>query len=486
MPLEDWIHPLLKHYTAAPQWVKSFVGTAYSAVPVGIRYGRKAPEFLDEIKITDPAILQRRAGEKMFSLLDAATRHVPAYQHLRDVVTRPGATPLEMLSKFPLLSKQELKASLADYVSAGLSESMRMATFTGGSTSVPMKLYWHRHVTRPKSFAYNGEFDRIAGIGDKDVTLALRGRSVPGAGQPGQPLWMYDPIKRYLHLSSDHLEAEHMPAYIAAIEQWQPTFIHAFPSAITPLAKWLEAHPVPAITERIKCIQLFSENIYDHQVELLKRVFGCEVLCDYGHSEGAIKSISLPGDSRYFFWPLYGYVELIDFDGNPITEPGVLGEIVATGFDNLVMPLIRYRTGDMAMWSAQPNTLRPGFQVVDRIEGRLQEFLVCRDHRLVSICTIGAAHFEQLADADRMQFEQHETGRATLKVISREELPANVKTALADGIRKKTQGGLEVEVVRVDEIPRTRIGKHRLLVQHLDISSYLGAAHIDDEESALS
>ncbi|MDO9197475.1 hypothetical protein, partial [Rhodoferax sp.] len=165
---------------------------------------------------------------------------------------------------------------------------------------------------------------------------------------------------------------------------------------------------------------------------------------------------------------------------------GLLGEIVATSYDNMVMPLIRYRTGDMAMWSSEPNTLRPGFQVVDRIEGRLQEFLVCRDHRLVSICTIGAAHFEQLADADRMQFEQDEAGRATLKVISRDELPATVKAALADGIRKKTQGGLEIEVVRVEDIPRTRIGKHRLLVQHLDISSYLGAAHVEHEESPAS
>lgn len=486
MPIEDWIHPLLKHYTAAPQWVKSFVGTAYSAVPVGLRYGRKAPEFLEEITLTDPAEIKRRADEKMFAVLDAATRHVPAYRHLRELTERKDLGAQEMLQGFPLLSKQTLKANLESHVSAGLPESMRMATFTGGSTSVPMKLYWHRHVTRPKSFAYNGEFDRIAGIGNKDVTLALRGRTVPGAGQPGQPLWMYDPIKRYLHLSSDHLEAEHMSAYIEAIRQWQPTFIHAFPSAITPLAKWLAAHPAPDVTERIKCIQLFSENIYDYQVDLLEKVFGCEVLCDYGHSEGAIKSITLPGDRRYFFWPLYGHVELIDFAGQPITEPGVLGEIVATGYDNLVMPLIRYRTGDMAMWSARPNHLRPGFQVVDRIEGRLQEFLVCRDRRLVSICTIGAAHFEQLADADRMQFEQHEAGRARLKVVSRDELPGQVKAALAEGIRKKTQNGLEIEVVRVDDIPRTRIGKHRLLVQHLDISGYLGAAHLDDPESASS
>lgn len=486
MPIEDWFHPLLKHYTAAPQWVKSFVGTAYTAIPIGVRYGRKAQEFLADIAITDPLLLRQRADEKMVAVLEAATRHVPAYRQYRNVVTSSGLPPIDMLQHFPLLTKQTLKADLESYVSTGLPESMRMATFTGGSTSVPMKLYWHRHVTRPKSFAYNGEFDRLAGIGNSDVTLALRGRSVPGAGESGQPLWMYDPIKRYLHLSSDHLEPQHMPAYIAALKQWQPTFIHAFPSAITPLAKWLEAHPEPAITERIKCIQLFSENIYDYQVELMKRVFGCEVLCDYGHSEGAIKSITLPGDSRYFFWPLYGYVELVDFDGEPITESGVLGEIVATSYDNMVMPLIRYRTGDMAMWSTRPNTLRPGFQVVDRIEGRLQEFLVCRDHRLVSICTIGAAHFEQLADADRMQFEQNEAGRAMLKVISQEDLPSNVKVALADGIRKKTQGGLEVEVVRVEDIPRTRIGKHRLLVQHLDISSYLGAAHVDHEESSAS
>jgi phenylacetate-CoA ligase len=292
---------------------------------------------------------------------------------------------------------------------------------------------------------------------------------------------MFDPIKRYLHLSSDHLEPEHMPRYIQAIKQWCPTFVHAFPSAIVPLAKWLAAHPDPEITERIRCIQLFSENVYDYQVELLRQVFDCPVLLDYGHSERAVKAISLPGDSRYFFWPLYGKLELINFDGLPVTRPGELGEIVATGFDNKVMPLIRYRTGDLAMWSDKPNDIRPGFAAVDRIEGRLQEFLVCKDHRLVSICTIGAAHFEELASADRMQFEQIEPGRAVLKVLASSDLSPSAKEELARGLRSKTQGGLEVDVVRVDDIPRTVSGKHKLLVQKLDISKFLGAAHLDCE-----
>lgn len=482
MPIEDIVHPFLKFYTSAPQWVKSSVGHLYSLAPASLRYGAKYHEFMAEIEqCSDPAQAawtRRRADEKLLATLRWAAETVPAYAHMAAEVRRERS-PAELLAAFPLLPKEEIKLDTERYLSRAMGPNTHLLAFTGGSTSVPMKLYLEKYVSRSKDFAYNGTFDRIAGVRDGDVILALRGRTVPGADKPGGPVWMYDPIKRYLHLSSDHLEPQHMPRYLEAIRKWKPTVIHAFPSALVPLARWLKANPAPDITGPIRAIQLFSENIYDYQVEIMRDVFGCPVLFDYGHSERACKAISLPQDPRYFFWPLYGRIELIDQDGNPVTRPGVLGEIVATGFDNRVMPLIRYRTGDLAMWSAEANNTRPGFQVVDRIEGRLQEFLVCHDHRLVSICTIGAAHFEQLASADRMQFEQSAPGKALLKVLSPTELSARAREQLAAGIRAKTQGGLNVEIVRVGEIARTGSGKHKLLVQKLDISRYLGAAHLD-------
>lgn len=158
-------------------------------------------------------------------------------------------------------------------------------------------------------------------------------------------------------------------------------------------------------------------------------------------------------------------------DGTPVTQPGVLGEIVATGFDNQVMPLNRYRTGDMATWSERPNHKRPGFAVVDRIEGRLQESLVCKDYRLVSTTSTCAPYFEVLVTADCMQFEQTEPGRAVLKVLSASELSVETKATLTNGIRAKTQGGLEVKVVWADDLPRTVSDKPRLLVQELDAKS---------------
>jgi phenylacetate-CoA ligase len=481
MPIEDIIHPFLKHYTTAPQWVKSTLGGAYARIPASLRYGAKYGEFMEEIKRSaDEPWLRQRADEKLLGTLRWAAETVPAFSSLAATAKR-DRSPDELLAEFPLLPKENIKADTSSFISRAMGPKTHLLTHTGGSTSVPMKLYLEKYVSRSKDFAYNGTFDVFSGIQPGDIILALRGRTVPGADRPGGPIWMFDPIKSYLHLSSDHLEPEHMPRYVEAARQWKPTFIHAFPSALVPLAKWLKAHPAPDVTDRIRCVQLFSENIYAYQVDLIREVFDCPVMLDYGHSERAVKAISTLNDPRYFFWPLYGKVELIDFNGRPVIEPGVLGEIVGTGFDNKVMPLIRYRTGDLAMWSGEPNHTRPGFPVVDRIEGRLQEFLVCGDHRLISICTIGAAHFEELASADMMQFEQTSPGQAVLKVMSKTDLSPRAKAALATGISAKTQGGLTIEVVRVDEISRTVSGKHKLLVQKLDLSRYLGAAHLDHE-----
>ena len=473
MPIEDRIYPLLKHYVDAPQGLKSLMGTVYSLVPTSWRYGARYAQFMQEIERSDDVEwVRRRADEKLLETLHWAAATVPAYASMRAEMAR-DRSPEEHLQAFDLLPKDRVKADVAAFLSQSISPRERLPMHTGGSTSVPMRIYVQKYVSRSKDFAYNGAFDRVAGVGPDDVILAARGRPVRGADKPGGRIWLLDPIKHYLQVSANHLLPQHMPEYLEAMRRYRPAFIHAYPTAIEPVARWLEANPAPDVTERIRCVQLFSETIHDYQLDLIERVFKCPVILDYGHSERAVKAISMPGDRRYFFWPLYGRMELVDFDGKPVTEPGVLGEIVATGFDNRVMPLIRYRTGDMAMWSARPNHTRPGFPVVDRIEGRLQEFLVCKDHRLVSTTSMCAAHFEVLVTADCMQFEQTEPGKAVLKVLTSSELSAETKATLTNGIRAKTQGGLEVEIVSAAELPRTVSGKHRLLVQKLDTTKYI-------------
>jgi phenylacetate-CoA ligase len=159
-----------------------------------------------------------------------------------------------------------------------------------------------------------------------------------------------------------------------------------------------------------------------------------------------------------------------------VTQPGKLGFVVGTSFDNQVMPFVRYRTGDLAVLSDRGHPELPGFPACERIVGRLQEFIVCRDHRLISITTIGVAHFPELAAVEAIQYEQVQPGRLVLKVVAEAPLSGEQRARIAHAVTAKTQGGCEVEVAQVERIPRTPRGKARMLVQHIDIRRYFGAS----------
>jgi phenylacetate-CoA ligase len=141
------------------------------------------------------------------------------------------------------------------------------------------------------------------------------------------------------------------------------------------------------------------------------------VLVHYGHSERAVMAGSMPDDHRYFVWPLYGHVELIDEAGRPITEPGVQGEVVATAFDNKVMPFIRYRTGDLAMWSAGPaHPALPGYPVLERIDGRNNDYFVGHDGRRIPVASLGCV--PEFLQVEASQYEQFEPGQLIVRLQS--------------------------------------------------------------------
>lgn len=474
MEIEDYFYPFLGAYFASPQWIKNSVGRAYSMISKSFRQGPHYKQFAVEAAICNENKIRVLSSMKLAKTLRWAIESVPAYGKYRHLLSHMDM-PIDVLRALPLVSKDDIKRDVIQFLSINISPKQQMKTFTGGSTSTPMSFFLHKNITRIKEYAFIESFQQRIGFDESTVVLALRGRTVPNAAkQPGGSLWMYEPIKKQLVLSSDHLERTYMAAYIAAIRAWNPTYIQAYPSALYPLARWLKENPAPDVMQHIKGIMLFSENVFDYHMSLFKEVFSCPVLKHYGHSERVLMAASMPDDERYFFWPQYGYFELVDEAGRLITQPGILGEIVGTGFDNQVMPFVRYRTGDMAMLSDRPHPLLPGYPVIERIEGRRQEFIVCHDRRLIGVCGMGSAHSGDLAEVETMQYEQREPGHLYINVVTSSPLSAEARQRIIHGMEAKTQGGCTVELVQLDRIARTLRGKHQLLIQHLDISQYLG------------
>lgn len=471
MALEDWLHPFLGNYLNAPEWLKVSAGQAYRALPQSMRLGAEYGRFAGEIAGQDaPGPMQ-----KLDETLRWALETVPAFARFKSLA-RGSRDPREVLEQLPVTDKLDIKHAPERYLSKSMPPSARLETYTGGSTRHPMRFFLHKHVTRPKEAAFMSDFRSRLGPESDRLVLALRGRTVPTASEPGGKLWTLEPIRRQLLMSCDHLERRYMPRYAEALAQHGPEWIEAFPSALYPLARWLSENPMPEVTGRVRGVSLFSENVHEGQLAKIREVFHCPVIAHYGHSERVLMAGTVPGDDRYFFWPQYGHLELVDESDRPITEPGRVGFIVGTSFDNRVMPFVRYRTGDMGVLSATGHPKLPGYPTVDRILGRLQEFVVCRDERLVSITTIGVAHFPELAAADATQYEQSRPGELMLKLTSGETFGEAALERIRAAVEKKLQGGCTVDVKQVPRIERTPRGKARMIVQHLDVRPYFGAS----------
>ncbi|MEK8085858.1 hypothetical protein WNB94_05545 [Aquabacterium sp. A3] len=466
--MDDQLHRLLGLYMQAPQWIKSSIGWAYARIPPTVRFGAAYRSYQDAFaRQPTEAELQRCLTHTLLT----AVQHVPGYRHLQHLAPLIQNQPREALRHFPLRDKTDYKGRLDDYTSSISRPAQRLKTFTGGSTSVPMVFFLEKGRTRAREWAAFEALSRQVDVDDgKSTILALRGRST------GPQLWMHEPIKRHLAVSCDHLVPEHLPAYADILSRWRPRYIHAYASALYPLLLWLSANQRMEVLSQVRGVLLTSESIQPVHLEAFRKLLPCPVVAHYGHSERVLFAHT-DDLGRYHFWPRYGYFELVDEHGQPITQAGQLGEIVGTSYDNEVMPFIRYRTGDMAMLAEPLSGALSDVPVCAPIHGRKQEFVVCHDKRLISITTLGAAHFAPLERCLRIQYEQHQPGHLILHAVPGPQgLNAQDIEQIEAAVKQKTEGGCRVDVHLTDQVSLTRIGKQRLLLQHIDLTPYLGAS----------
>jgi phenylacetate-CoA ligase len=71
-------------------------------------------------------------------------------------------------------------------------------------------------------------------------------------------------------------------------------------------------------------------------------------------------------------------VEVVDPDGDAVLPDGTEGELVFTSLTREAMPLLRYRTGDLASLSREPCACGRTLARISRIKGRTDDMLVVR------------------------------------------------------------------------------------------------------------
>jgi len=412
--------------------------------------------------------------KRLIDLLNHAYEHVPYY---RRVFNEHGLKPadikqLQDLQKLPFLTKELIRKNIDDLKATNIPSKKFEYVTTSGTTSGsmgPLGFYYEKGASRAIEWAFmKTQWDRV-GYKFSDKCVVIRGYGTQSNKK--DRFYEYSFFRRWLLLSPFHMNEKNFSKYIDIIRTFNPKYIQAFPSEIVLLAKYMKLNEIKPFPN-LKALLLGSENLYAAQRELLEEVFQCPVYSWYGHAEQAVLAGECEKNEMYHIFPEYGIMELIDKSGSVITNDDTVGEIVATGLNNYVMPLIRYKTQDLAKLSSKRCSCGRHYPMITQLEGRIQEMIIGKDEGMISLTAILAAikRLEGYPQLNKVQFVQEEKGKLLIKIVKGETFTSYDEQEIVQSMEKTFGDVLTVDIEYVDEIPPTKIGKHRFLIQKLPVN----------------
>ncbi len=413
-------------------------------------------------------------------LVEHVERHVPFYRdHMRHAgFTAADIQGLDDLRRFPLIDKPTIQDDYDAFIPDHLDRSRLHHRTTGGSTGTPLTVYADDDFyARDK--ANTEYYMRVFGL---DIfshrSVRIYGDKVDEA-EIRQGRYWYVADGRRLVMSCYHISRETAAAYVEAINDFQPRYIHTRPSSILPLALAVTDLGLE-LGSGLEAIFCDGEYLTNGQRKTIEQAFKARLTNIFGHTEGAAVGIGCPHSTALHFMPQVGIVEVHGADGTPLSEPGTKGEMVVTGFNNPVFPLIRYRTGDIVQLGKPGCACGRHYTMISDIEGRIQDYVVDRNGNLVPLAP-AIFNYNDMDWRGIREFKVVQEQRGQLVMHIQPEADADV-TALCRHAEQHLSAIIgehfTIQVTVVDRLDKTRIGKYRYLDQKLDLAAnFRAGAH---------
>lgn len=424
----------------------------------------RSTEFLDKETI------RRNCSAKLYNLVKYALTNIEYYKTNSFYAKRIDSPSFEKLFfSYPILDKKKISNNIKMLQARPKIRGVKKNT--GGSTGTPFVFFLERFITREKEKAFI--FDQWGRVGYKvgDKIFNLRG-SLPPKGH----FIKHEKLFNIYNASSLSLSALTVRKYINHITQIKPDFLHGYPSTIYLLACLVEDAGL-RIDYGLKGIFCGSEKLFPYQRQKIEQTFQAKVFAWYGHSEYQILAGECEYSKKLHIYPQYGYTELIP-TGKKHIDGKEIFEIIATGFNNYYMPILRYRTQDYATLSDnQECNCGRNYILLDEVIGREQEFIVDKDETILSITPlIYGQHFPEFEAIEAFQIQQSKIGIITILIQPKDNSVENQAINFISGVKQLVGERFDVKFKLVNNIVKSEIGKSKTVIQELNISKYISTS----------
>ena len=163
-------------------------------------------------------------------------------------------------------------------------------------------------------------------------------------------------------LPAFQMSEQQMDSYLDALERLRPRMLFGYASALALLAAHAERRGRAMHDLGVRVAFATGETLYPAQRAIIEKVFAAPVANGYGSRDAGFIAHQCPSGSLHVSSE-HIIVELLDDVGQPVAA-GEKGEIVTTHLATGDFPFVRYRTGDMAVSSAEPCKCGRGLPVL--------------------------------------------------------------------------------------------------------------------------
>jgi len=417
-------------------------------------------QFLNKSQHWSQKQLEDYQYNLLSNLLIHSYNNVPYYKRIFDEINlKPSdIKSLKDLQKLPFLTRGIVIKNIEGLKAKNYSKAKFELKTTGGTTGEPLSLYIEKGKWLANHLAYNRIFMDRAGYNRKNKTISILGIKKESR---------YHPIFRTLEVSSFYI-TDKPEEYIKKIRKFKPKYIISYPSAITFLSKYILENNIDKIMNT-KGIFCHGEPLYKWEIEYIQNAFECRVFDIYGHGEKSVIAATCEKSNNYHIFTEYCIVELIDNKGKNIFKEGEIGELVVTGLHSHIFPFIRYKTGDLGIYSKDKCECGREYPIIKSIIGRIEEYLVTKKGQLIHLNIINQFISENSLHIKKWQLIQEKEGQLILSIITGDKFSKEHLEKININFNKKYAKKFDLIIKNVDKIIQTGSSKHHFLIQKLPV-----------------
>jgi len=367
------------------------------------------------------------------------------------------------LGKLPVMSKETLRFHASHLVSTVIPEKDRIELHTSGTTGKALTLFkdkasiakqwaiWFRHRKR-----FNVDFG--------DLHVNFTGKLVVPATQKSPPFWRFNRAFNQYLINMQHVNDGNIKDIVDFLNSISPSFYSGYPSIIAEVARLAIQYKLPLNSSaRPTVIFAGAENTLDYQKAAIEQWTGATVTDQYGLTEGNC-NLSRCELGHYHVDHEFGLVECVDPE--LLSDGRKKGKLIGTSFTNFAMPMLRYDTGDVAIWKADDFKCPCGrhTDVIESIEGRIDDFVQLNDGRRIIRFDYLFKGTDTIKEA---QICQYKLGEVVIKLVSRVGPNEDVENELKAQFVKWITNDMEVNFEYLEQIPKSNTGKFKAVQSFL-------------------